>query len=50
MVKGVVLAPVLAAALAMMVTGNATVAAVAFFAVVACAVLAIAGSVRRRQP
>ena len=45
--RGVILAPILAAFLAMMLTGSSTFAAIAFFAVLAVAALAIAGEFRK---
>lgn len=45
--KGVILAPILAAVLAEMFTGSSTVAAVAFFAVLAVAGLGVVGEFRQ---
>lgn len=46
--KGVILAPILAAFIAAGVTGSSTVAAVVFFVVLALAGLAIVGDYQRR--
>lgn len=46
--KGVVLAPILAAVLAVLVTGSSTAAGIAFLVVCVLAVLAMAGQFQRR--